>query len=175
MQPVEVRLADGSFFTVFNLYNSNASITAQEFIYYVDQLASPYVLSGDFNAHSPLLSSICQLPDATGRSLENLLITTDFGLLNPVDFVISVDRRSGRGGCLDLFILSSGVIPDFTLRRLRDVGSDHYRIMAASNIPLQSLSSLPVPRWKITDAGMKDLSRKMAPSTLINPAAVYDM
>lgn len=73
------------------------------FLYYVDQFNSPYMLAGNFNAHSPLLSSSCLRSDVTGQSLEHLFLNTESSLLNPVDFITYVDRKSGRGGCLDFF------------------------------------------------------------------------
>lgn len=175
VQAVEVRMSNGNCISVLNVYNPSASVTVEEFVHYIDQLNSPYVLAGDFNAHSPLLSSSCVRADITGRSLEALLISTPSSLLNPVDFVTYIDRRTGRGGSLDLFILSSEVLPYFSLTRLRDVGSDHYPIMAESTLPVHELSSIPVPRWKITTAGLGDLSRKLAPSSLVFPASVQDV
>ena len=175
LQAVKLRLASGIYFSILNLYNPNAAITIQEFTHYTNQLNPPYVLTGDFNAHSPLLSSNCRRSDLTGQSLEQLLLITSLTQPNEVDFHTYIDRRTGRGSCLDLFILSSDVAPYFHLNRLRDVGSDHYPISASSTIPLHVLSLLPVPRWKIISESLTNFSRVVASSTLLQPTSVEDL
>ena len=172
VQAVTVLLNTGSPFTILNLYNPNAAVTSQELMFYVDQLSDPFLITGDFNAHSPLLSSSCMRSDATGRALENLLLTTPTVLLNTVDFHTYLDRRSGTRGCLDLFLASSDVAPYFNISRLRDVGSDHYPIFASSSLDLHTLISSPVPRWKITSAVMEQFSTQLASPSLILPASV---
>jgi len=174
IQAIRLRLATGKHFSILNLYNPNASVTIQEFTHYSNQLNPPCLLTGDFNAHSPLLSSTCNRPDFTGQSLEQLLLITPLTLINEVDFHTYIDRRTGRGSCLDLFILSSDISPYFHLNRLRDVGSDHYPISASSTIPLHVLTSLPVPRWKITSESLKNFSRGIASSTLLQPTSVEE-
>ena len=172
VQAVKVLLSSGSPFTVFNMYNPNAAVTPQEFLFYIDQLSNPYLVTGDFNAHSPLLSSSCMRADATGRSLENLILSTPTVLLNPVDFHTYIDRRSGTRSCLDLFLASPDVAPYFTLDRLRDVGSDHYPIFASSELTLHTLSSVPVRRWKLDRTVLDRFSAGVASSSLVLPVSV---
>jgi hypothetical protein len=174
LQAVKLRLVSGNYFSILNLYNPNAAVTLQEFTHYTNQLTSPFILTGDFNAHSPLLYSTCPRPNFTGHSLEQLLLTTNLTLLNGIDFHTYIDRRTGRGSCLDLFLISSDVSPYFHLDRLRDVGSDHYPISASSVIPLHLLSSVPVPRWKITDENLRVLSGSVAASSLVHPISVEE-
>lgn len=175
VQAVELILSSGTSFSVVNLYNPNAAVSLQELLFYVEQLPSPLLLAGDFNAHTPMLSSSCVRSDVTGRSLEQLLLSVAITLLNPIDFVTYIDRRSGRGGCLDLLLVSSSMAPYFTLERLRDVGSDHYPVMASSSLGLCSLSSISVPRWKVPCEELKTLAGHIVPSQLILPASVDDV
>ena len=142
IQAIKVRLGSGSFLSVLNLYNPNAAVTHAELLHYTDQLDPPFLLTGDFNAHSPLLSSACSRADAAGRSLEQLLLSTPLTLLNEIDFYTYIDRRTGRCSCLDLVLVSSDVSPCFHLERLRDVGSDHYPILASSSVHLHTLTSI---------------------------------
>ena len=172
IQAVRVLLSSGSSITIVNLYNPNAAVTPAEFLYYLDQLPSPYLVTGDFNAHSPLLSSSCQRPDVTGRSLETLLLSSPAVLLNAVDFYTYIDRRTGRPGCLDLFLVSPDVAPYFTLTRLLDVGSDHSPIMASSTLGLRDLLSQPVPRWKISTAVVGQLASRVVFSSLVHPVSL---
>ena len=175
VQAVAIRMDSGSFLTILNLYNPNASVSTQELQFYVDQLSTPYLLTGDFNAHSPVLSSRCPRADASGRSLEQFLLASSAVLLNPIDFITYIDRRTGRGGCLDLVIASSDVAPYFAVERLRDVGSDHYPVRASSDLAAHTLESVPVPRWNVAHDALQTLSAHVAPSSLIVPASVDDM
>ena len=172
VQAVTVLLSSGSPFSILNLYNPNAAVSPQEFLFYVNQLHYPFIVTGDFNAHSPFLSSSCMRCDATGRALETLLLSTPTVLLNSVDFYTYIDRRSGRQSCLDLFLASPDVAPYFRLSRLGDVGSDHHPIMASSSLGLHDLQSLPVPRWKLSPAVLDQLSSHVALSSLVLPVSV---
>ena len=175
VQAVAIRMDSGSFLSILNLYNTNASVSSQELLFYVDQLSDPYILTGDFNAHSPVLSSRCMRADASGRSLEQFLLTSSAVLLNPIDFITYVDRRTGRGSCLDLVIASPEVAPYFVVERLQDVGSDHYPVRAVSALAMHTLESVPVPRWKVTHETLETLSAHVAPSLLTVPASVDDL
>ena len=169
---MSVLLGSGSSLDILNLYNPNAAITSQELMFFVDQLSNPYLVTGDFNAHSPLLASSCMRADATGHALEDLLLSTPTVLLNSIDFYTYIDRRSGTRSCLDLFLVSPEIAPYFTLARLNDVGSDHYPVVASSSIALHTLTSLPVPRWKLNSDALDRFSAGVAASSLVLPVAV---
>ena len=172
VQAVTVLLGSGSTLDILNVYNPNAAVTPQELLFYVNQLSSPYLVTGDFNAHSPFLSSSCLRADASGHALETLLLTTPVVLLNSLDFYTYIDRRSGTRSCLDLFLVSPDVAPYFTLSRLRDVGSDHYPIMASSSLHLHTLATLPVPRWKLSPTVLERFSASVASPSLVLPTSV---
>jgi ribonuclease HI len=175
VQAIKLRLGSGNSFSILNLYNPNAAVTFPELLHYTEQLDEPFILTGDFNAHSPLLSSACSHADTAGQSLEQLIMSTSLTLLNAIDFYTYIDRRTGRCSCLDLFLISSDVAPFFHLERLRDVGSDHYPIMASSNIPLHTLTSLPVPKWKPTPETLHKLPGNLTLPSLVQPASVDEV
>lgn len=175
VQAIQLRLNSGDQLSVLNVYNPVAPVTYPELQHYVDQLHPPFLIAGDFNAHSSLLSSACPRPNATGRSLEMLLNNNAISLLNDLDFYTYIDRRSGRRSCLDLFLVSSCVSPYFTLRLLRDVGSDHYPILASSTVVPLTLDAAPVPRWKVTRAGLDSFASALSPSAVVQPAAVQEL
>ena len=64
--------------------------------------------------------------------------------------------------------------PGFSLGRLPDVGSDHFPILATSELSLLNLDSVPVPRWKIAPKGLQQISACVPTLTLIRPASVND-
>ena len=106
---IKLRLGFGKSLLIHNLYNPNAAVTFPELLHYTEQLDEPFILTGDFNAHSPLLSSACSHADTAGQSLEQLLMSTSLTLLNAIDFYTYIDRRTGRCSCFSLL----GSISDF--------------------------------------------------------------
>ncbi len=172
VQAISLRLRNATTISILNIYNPNGAVTLQELTSYTQQLTSPYLVVGDFNAHSPILSSRTNTPDATGRALEELLLTEPLTLMNPVDFHTYIDRRTGSPGCLDLVLVTSDVSPGFSLRCLPDVGSDHFPILATSELSLLNLDSVPVPRWKIAPNGLQQISACVPTSTIITPASI---
>lgn len=175
LHAVRLRLSTGDELSVLNVYNPVAPVTSPELQHYVDQLQPPFLITGDFNAHSPLLSSACTRPNIVGRSLEAVLTNNAISLLNDLDFYTYIDRRSGRRSCLDLFLVSSCVSPYFRLRLLHDVGSDHYPVMATSTVVPLALDSVPVPRWRVTSSGLNSFASAVPPSDVVLPTAVQEL
>lgn len=134
-----------------------------------------FLIAGDFNAHSPLLSSACTRPNVLGRSVEAVLTNNAISLLNDLDFYTYIDRHSGQRSCLDLFLVSSCVSPYFHLRLLHDVGSDHYHIMATSTVVPLVLDSVPVPRCRVTSSGLNSFVSAVPPSDAVQPTAVQEL
>ena len=72
---VTVNTADCQF-AILNLYNPNCDVPVEEFNHYVGQLGSSFLIVGDFNAHSPILTQYDVNSNITGKSLENLLTSS---------------------------------------------------------------------------------------------------
>ena len=109
VQAISLCLRNATTISILNIYSPNGTVTLQELTSYSQQLTSPYLVVGDFNAHSPILSSQTNTPDATGRALEELLLTEPLILMNPVDFHTYIYRHTGSPGCLDLVLVTSDV------------------------------------------------------------------
>ena len=73
-QALSVKFGNNKGINILNINNPGKSIHNNEIKHYIEQLGKRYILVGDFNAHSKLLSSRCVRPNATGMSLEALLI-----------------------------------------------------------------------------------------------------
>jgi hypothetical protein len=91
------------------------------------------------------------------------IISEPIKLLNPIDFHTYIDRRTGNPGCLDLLLVSSDISPCFSISRLSDVGSDHFPLLATSQLSLMHLDSMPVPQWKIDTEGLKKFASQIGP------------
>lgn len=59
-------------FEVINVYNPCKNVSYNEFIFYVKQFVSKFIIVGDFNAHSPVWD-VRGRTNVTGRTLEQLL------------------------------------------------------------------------------------------------------
>ena len=77
----------------------------------VDQLPSPLLLLGDFNAHSDLWG--CADSNPLGSKIENLLQLTDLCLLNDKSPTY-LHPGSGSFSAIDLSIVSPTIFMDFS-------------------------------------------------------------
>jgi hypothetical protein len=143
VQAISLALSNTTTISILNIYNPNGQVTLQEL-----------------------------MPDATGRALEDLLLSKHLTLVNPVDFYTYIDCQTGNLGCLDLVLVSSDVSPSFNLQCLPDVGSDHFPIMATSGLSLLNLDSVSVPQWRLAPNGLQQIPSSILKSTLPTPAFV---
>ena len=120
--------------SLLNVYNPNQNITIDELRHYTLQLSDKFILLGDFNAHTPILSSTTTHSDQTGKSIEEFVTTDNVSLLNPIDFHTYFDRRSGKPSCLDLCFMTPELVTLSTISTQTDVGSDHLTLQILLNI-----------------------------------------
>nr|CAH7731754.1 unnamed protein product [Callosobruchus chinensis] len=76
--------------TLCSIYLPDGNWNIEQLQYIVERLPRPYIIMGDFNAHSPLWGS--QRKDQRGRIIESLLETSEITLLNTGE----VQRRAVR-------------------------------------------------------------------------------
>ena len=100
-QAIEMVLVNRSKLSVLNIYNPNLNVSKAEIAHYTAQLSSKFMIIGDMNAHTPLLSSNCVRSNSTGRMLNDLLSSTNICLINPIDFYTHFDSSTGQQSCLD--------------------------------------------------------------------------
>ena len=118
----------GRHINIFSVYNPAKSVHKNEFKHYIQQLGSSYIMLGDFNAHSKLISSKCVRPNVTGNSIEALVMKNDVCFNNQLDFYTYISPSLGRRSCLDLCFSSPYLAPVIDINRLHDVGSDHFPV-----------------------------------------------
>ena len=171
-QAIEVILEDRSKLSVLNLYNPNLNVTKAEVSHFLGQLGTKYMIVGDLNAHTHLLSTNCQRSNATGRMLNELLSSTDICLANPLDFYTHLDSSTGQQSCLDLCLTSSNIASGISLSQLREVGSDHLPILIKFDSTPASIVIQTRRKWKITRENLKAFSENIPPSSLIKPSDI---
>lgn len=87
----------------------------------IQQLPTPFILLGDFNAHSPIWGSI--KTDPRGKKIETLLEKDNIALLNdstPTHISIS----NGHFSCIDLTLCSASLAHRLEWKVLPDIFSN---------------------------------------------------
>ena len=116
----------------------------------IHQLPKPYILMGNFNAHSVLWGG--SSTDAKGRIIEQLLAETSLCLWNTKEPTY-IHPGTGSQTSIDLTICSPTLFQDFTWKTAQDtMGSDHLPIFLSLNIPPVVNS---IPKWKLHKADWK--------------------
>ena len=116
----------------------------------VDHFHHPYLLLGDFNAHSPLWWDQQSL-DPRGRHLEDFIDMHNLIVLNcnqPTYFHLSHNTHTA----IDLSLSSACLGTWFQWHADGDIyDSDHYPIYIRTTFPIPGVSSF-TPRWKLDKA-----------------------
>ena len=135
-------------FTVCSIYISpSLQITHGDLIDIVNQLPTPIILLGDFNAHNYLWGG--NTTDARGREVEHLLSITNLCLWNNKDSTY-LHPGTGSKTSIDLSICSANLFQDFTWTVGDDnMGSDHFPIFINTIIPFNSNK---LPKWQFKKA-----------------------
>lgn len=155
---------------ILNLYNPNKNISVAEFEHYIKQLGTRYIITGDFNAHTPVLSTHTTVCNPTGQSLNLLLSNNNICLNNPINFYTYLDRRSGRQSCLDLCLSSPDLSPHITMRQQKDLGSDHKTVQITVKTEIIKTQKLRIPKWKMSEQTCTAFSNNYTPPNIITPS-----
>lgn len=115
--------------TICNVYFApNINVTKQDLVHIINQLPQPFILIGDFNAHSILWGNNrnCNL----GRIIENIIEENDnIILLNNGDST-HFCLHTGTESAIDLSICSTNIANTTTWSVLNSLyGSDHFPIL----------------------------------------------
>lgn len=122
-------------------------LTQQQITKLTDQLPVPYLLLGDFNAHSTLWGN--QYNNNLGNVIENLLDNSDLMLLN-TGVPTYLHPPSGSLSAIDLSMSSPSLFMDLEWSVHDDqCGSDHYPIIIKVG---QSSGDDRVPKWQLHKA-----------------------
>lgn len=123
------------------------NIDANELNTLLQQLPSPVLLLGDFNAHSPLWG--CRSLDSRGKSCEEFINNHNLCLLNS-KLPTYHHPATGSRTSIDLSICDPTLMLDLSWNVHDDLcGSDHFPIIVENNKPAVYPS---VSKWKLTKA-----------------------
>ena len=113
---------------IVNLYNPCMQLKVDELEKVVEEVGTPVIWVGDFNAHNPLWGSKDR--DKNGEAVEELMDRRGLVCLNdgrPTRF----DIRTGRVSCIDLAIASPELAGKGEWETIEEntLGSDHFPIV----------------------------------------------
>ena len=148
LQAAAVSVTLDRTYTVCSLYlEPGLQVSLQDLHELIDQLPSPFILVGDFNAHNPLWH--CRRLDGRGKVVEELLSSRDVVLLND-ESPTHHDTFHNSFSTIDLGMCSSSIFLDLEWSVLDELhGSDHFPICVKSTVG--SPPSSP-PRWLLEEA-----------------------
>ena len=120
-------------YTICNIYISPTEpISTDQITQLTDQLPTPFLLVGDFNARSELWGDT--VTNGRGTRIEHLLSTTELCVINgasPTHFHIQTMTES----CIDLTIVSPDIFDDFSWNTAEDLyNSDHFPILLTKTL-----------------------------------------
>ena len=140
LQAVAVRITLHRPITICSVYiPPNYPLALKELVHLRNQLPPPFIILGDFNAHSPLWGN--KPTDQKGKIIEDFLSKTNTSILNDKSPTFQNSSNLNQSS-IDLTLCDPDLIPNFKWSALDDPhGSDHFPICITPDIPDQ----VPIP------------------------------
>lgn len=127
LEAIAIRVTFPTVFTICNIYLSPSNIiNFNEMKLLIDQLETPFILLGDFNAHSTLWGS--QNDNARGIIISDLIDHFHLNIFN-TGLSTYLSPSYNTFSCIDLTLGTSSLISKFDWNTIEDLhGSDHFPI-----------------------------------------------
>jgi len=156
LQALAVRVTLFRPITVCSVYiPPNFNLQAAELDNLLAQLPAPFLIMGDFNAHSPLWG--CSDTNQRGKAVEGFLTKADVHLANSME-ATRVDIRTLNTSAIDLTLCDPVLAPELSWSVIEDDnGSDHFPIRLDITPP--GKSSRP-KRWCVRRADWESFSQE---------------
>ncbi|VDI75549.1 Hypothetical predicted protein [Mytilus galloprovincialis] len=145
LQAVAIRLSLDKTITLCSIYiPPNSIIDKAKLKNLTDQLPSPFILMGDFNAHNPLWGS--KTHNAKGKIIEDFVSQEGLCIFNDGSNTY-LHPGNGSYSSIDITICDPSLLLDYSWRVHDDLcGSDHFPIVLEH---LFTSAQQRVPRWKL--------------------------
>ncbi|KAI5756508.1 hypothetical protein M8J77_025578 [Diaphorina citri] len=126
----------------------NVSPSKEDLLDIINQLPRPFILCGDFNAHSPLWGSRHYNP--RGKALEAIILLEEIHVLNKFECPTYLHPGSGSESVIDFTLCNSTLAPKLEWN-VYPQDSDHHPIVISFCInPTPETNFLP--KWKLNKA-----------------------
>ena len=144
LQAKAVKVTLNKPITICSIYIApDENFTKQQLIDLHSQLKPPFIILGDFNAHSPLWEKDRQESDIRAKIIEDFLIQSNSCLLNDLS-PTHINATNLKKTSIDLTFCHPDIAPDFEWSVLNDLhDSDHFPITINSKI----IQNTPLPRF----------------------------
>ena len=178
-QAIKIFLKNGEYINLINVYNPNESLTYLELKHYLDQLGDTFILTGDFNAHSPLLVDEVNRADVSGRAVEDTLLKQDVCLINPQNFHTRIQYTINgvNKSCLDLTFTSNNIAYKTSVDHCPgyETPSDHLPIKITIELaPAIEIKSFR-KKWKTNSENLYNFRQNFPESKLVLPASADEL
>ncbi|MGL4677181.1 MAG: reverse transcriptase domain-containing protein, partial [Brevinema sp.] len=164
LQAIAIRIMSPKIVTICSIYiPPDIHVEYREIRNLIDQLPTPFLLLGDFNAHNPMWGD--QGLDTKGSIMEKIIDHDNISLLNdgtPTYHNIYHNSYSA----IDMSICSSSILMDYTWQVQQDLnGSDHYPIILRD---LKNTPSISNRKWNLKKANWNEFRRSLNFNKSIN-------
>ena len=146
-QAIKVYLDKANTLVLLNIYNQGRNISIEEFRHYINQLGKKFLLIGDFNAHTPLLTNKSSKRNPTGKALEQLLTEDSICIKNPMNMYTYLSPTTGKLSCLDLCLTLPNLAAITHMEAGTDIGSDHRAIKITVQVKPESYEIIRTRRY----------------------------
>jgi ribonuclease HI len=149
LQAVALRVHLHKTITICSLYiPPKYKLQGRELDNLLDQLPSPVLLLGDFNAHNIIWG--CNKTNNRGKVIEDFITRQDLCVLNKKDTHTYLHPSSGSFSSIDLSICSPSLFLDLDWAVAEDqCGSDHFPIFINS---ITQVAAEKPPQWRLHKA-----------------------
>ena len=155
LQAVAISLSlNKTLLSVAFIYQPGIRVSCQELDKLIQQLPSPFILTGDLNAHNPLWGN--EHMNEKGKIVENILGDHDLCIFNDGSKT-HVDPATGSLSAIDISLCSPSLFVDFSWSVHEDLcGSNHFPTFLHMH---EHHTPDRVPRWNLRKADWTEFER----------------
>ena len=169
LQAKAVTISSPKALTVCSLYLSpSINIDPLLLSNLFDQLPTPFIICGDFNAHSIVWG--CRDNNPRGDIVDNFIQSHDLCLLNDGSQTY-LHPGHGTFSAIDLSLCSPAIYTELSFQVASDTfGSDHFPIILEYGIALSD----GIPRWNLSRADWSKFDELCSEQLTIDSIEMYD-
>ena len=170
LQAKAVTISSPKVLTVCSLYLSpSININPLLLSNLVDQLPTPFIICGDFNAHSMIWG--CRDNNPRGDVVDNFIQSHDLCLLNDGSQTY-LHPGHGTFSAIDLSLCSPAIYTELSFQVASDTfGSDHFPIILEYGVALSD----GIPRWNLSRADWSKFDELCSQQLTIDSIEMYDV